>query len=300
MNAPAVTIDPGSADGSHSSAAHPGCAVPHRESSRSSTHYRQRLINVMRSENIKFRTLRSNWIPLAATCLAIIGFGLMAAAAASGSVSTSDSGPPVNSTDPVSTVLSGAQLFAVLLVAVLGVLVGAREYSSGMIRTTLAAVPARLRSLAARALVFVAWTAPTIFLAALVAFLAGNSVLESGGAASAGLGDPGVWRVLIGTTGYLVGIGLIGIFLGTMLRSIPAGLGVLLGGVLMLPGLARVLLPESWDDALKYLPSNAGSSFTSLTEPAGMLSLGAGLAVFVGWVVLAGAGAAVLLLRRDV
>ena len=300
MSTSAPAIDTELTAGTLGTADHMGFRAPERESTRPGVEYRQRFSGVLRSENIKFRTLKSNWITLAATCLAIIGFGLMAAAAASGSVSTPNGGPPVNTTEPVSTVLSGAQMFAVLLVAVLGVLIGAREYSSGMVRTTMSAVPARIRSLTARALVFTAWTVPAIFVSVLVAFVAGNAVLESGGVTSAALGDTGVWRVLIGTTGYLVGIGLIGIFLGILLRSIPAGLGTLLGGVLILPSLASVLLPDSWDSALKYLPSNAGSSFTSLTEPDGMLSSGAGVAVFIGWVLLAGIGAALILRRRDV
>lgn len=295
MNTPTPVVDPHSTAGRHSPPDHRESSTLDHESMRPSVEYRQRFSNVLRFENIKFRTLKSNWITLAATCLAIIGFGVMAAAAASGRVSTPNGGPPVNTSEPVSTVLSGAQMFAVL-----GVLIGAREYSSGMVRTTMSAVPARLRSLAAKALVFTAWTVPAIFGSVLIAFVAGNAVLESAGVASAALSDAGVWRVLIGTTGYLVGIGLIGIFLGILLRSIPAGLGTLLGGVLILPSLASVLLPDSWDTALKYLPSNAASSFTSLTEPDGMLSAGAGIAVFVGWVVLAGIGAGVMQRRRDV
>ena len=104
---------------------------------------------------------------------------------------------------------------------------------------------------------------------------------------------------MLGTIGYLVGIGVIGLCLGILLRSVGAGLGVLIGGILFLPTLASALLPDSWDSVLKYLPSNAGMSFTSLDQAGSMLSYGAGLAVFVAWCVLAVVAAAWTLVRRD-
>jgi hypothetical protein len=109
----------------------------------------------------------------------------------------------------------------------------------------------------------------------------------------------GVAGAVLGTIGYLVGIGVIGLCLGVLLRSVGGGLGVVIGGILFLPTLASALLPDSWDAFLKYLPSNAGLSFTSVASPDSMLGYGAGLGVFLGWVALAVAGAAWALMRRD-
>lgn len=254
---------------------------------------------VIASEWIKFRTLRSNWWLLGAVFTAIVAFGLISAAAATGDVSVDAGGPPLaQGGDPVSTVLSGAT-FSVLIVAVLGVLVGAREYSSGLIRVTLAAVPSRLPVLAAKLWVFIAVVTPVVLAAVLVAFFGGTAILSGAGQASAQWTDPGVLGAMLGTAGYLVGIGLLGVCLGIMFRGIAAGMGTLIGGILFLPTLATSLLPDSWDGVLKYLPSNAGQAFTSVADTGAGLGYWSGVLVFCAWVIAAVAGAVWTLLRRD-
>jgi ABC-2 type transport system permease protein len=99
--------------------------------------------------------------------------------------------------------------------------------------------------------------------------------------------------------GYIVGMGLIGLALGVLLRSTAGAVTALLAGVLVLPTLAGALLPDSWDSLLKYLPSNAGSAFTSTVPADSLLGSGAGALVFFGWIVVAIAGAAIALVRRD-
>ena len=253
---------------------------------------------VIHSEWIKLRTRRSTFYTLAGLLVTLVGFGLIAAATATGQVEADLGGPNSGASDPVSTVLTGADL-AVLVSAVFGVLVGAWEYSSGLIRTTLAAVPKRLPVLWAKSLTFAATVFPVVLVGALTVFFAGTSLLSGAGVESASWSDPGVARAVVGTAFYLVGIGLIGLALGVIFRSIAGAIGTLVGGLLFLPTLASVLLPESWDSVLKYLPSNAGLAIRSVTEDPSLLSPTVGTAVFVGWVVLALVGAAVLLKRRD-
>jgi ABC-type transport system involved in multi-copper enzyme maturation permease subunit len=254
---------------------------------------------VIKSEWIKLRTLRSTWLTLAGILFALVAFGLISALTASGAVEVTEGGPPAfGGTDPVSTVLSGAT-FAVLVVAVLGAIVGAREYSTGMIRTTLAAVPKRLPVLWGKLATFLGVLAPVILVGVLVAFFAGMAILDAGGAATVSWSDDGVARAVIGTGAYLLGLGVIGVSVGILLRSTAGAIGTVIGAVLFVPTLASALLPDSWDGVLKYLPSNAGQAFTSLTDTGSLLSPGAGMAVFAGWVLLAVAGAAVALKRRD-
>jgi ABC-2 type transport system permease protein len=252
---------------------------------------------VVRSEWIKFRSLRSNWILVGAIFAAISVFGLLAAAMTSSSGGGQE-GPGGGSTGPVDTVLVGANL-ALLLVGVLGALLGSREYSSGMIRLTLAAVPGRLNVLWAKAIVFVAVLLPVVLVALTIAFFGGMQALSAAGMPTNSLTDDGVLRVLIGAAGYLVAIGIGGLALGVLLRSIAGSIGILIGGVLFAPALASALLPDSWDTVLQYLPSNAGASFTTLVPPPGMLSPGAGALVLAAWVVAGLVGAAVSLRRRD-
>ena len=256
---------------------------------------------VITSEWIKMRTLRSTWLTIGGILFALVAFGLIAALTASGQVEMTggQGGPPgFAGTDPVSTVLAGAN-FAVLIVAVLGAIVGAREYSTGMIRTTLAAVPKRLPVLWAKLMTFVGVLTPVALVGVLVSFFAGMAILDAGGAATAAWSDDGVARAVLGTAAYLVGLGVIGVALGILLRSTAGGIGTVIGAVLFVPTLASALLPDSWDGVLQYLPSNAGQAFTSLSPGDSLLSPGAGMAVFAAWVVAAIVGAALALKRRD-
>lgn len=262
---------------------------------------RTTIARVVASEWIKLRTLRSTWLTIGGILFSLVAFGLLSALTASGQVEVADGrgGPPgFAGTDPVSIVLSGAN-FAVLIVAVLGAIVGAREYSTGMIRTTLAAVPKRLPVLWAKLVTFVGVLAPAVLTGILVSFFAGMAILDAGGAATAAWSDDGVARAVLGTASYLVGLGVLGVALGILLRSTAGGIGTVIGAVLFVPTLASALLPDSWDGVLKFLPSNAGQAFTALAPSDTLLSPGTGAAVFAGWVVLAIGGAALALTRRD-
>jgi hypothetical protein len=98
----------------------------------------------------------------------------------------------------------------------------------------------------------------------------------------------------------LAGIGVFGVAIGAMMRNTAGSIAVVVAALLVIPGLARLILPASWDtNVTPYLPSNAGAAFTSVTGSDTLLGAGAGAAVFVGWLVVLLAGAAVLIRRRD-
>ncbi|MFN8156922.1 MAG: hypothetical protein U0R68_05870 [Candidatus Nanopelagicales bacterium] len=253
----------------------------------------------IRSEWIKQRSLRSTWITTGLLMAAIVGFGLLPAYMTGHSPEAGQGGPrDVAALDTVGITMAGAQ-FGVIIVSVLGVLVGAREFASGLIRTTIAAVPKRWPVLVSKLVVFVAIVLPAILVAVLVAFFGGAALLSGAGVTTVGLGDQGVLRALLGWAAYLVGIGVIGVALGVLLRSVGTGIGVLVGGIVFVPALMMALLPESWGAVLKYLPSNAGVAITSTVSDPSLLSYGVGAAVFAGWIALAVAAAAAVLQRRD-
>lgn len=256
--------------------------------------------HVVRSEWIKATGLRATWISLASIVLIMVVFGVVSAAVSTGSVSTPQGGAPsAAGQDPVTTVLLGAN-FAVLLISVLGALTGAREYSSGMIANSFAAVPRRLPVLWGKAVTFIAVALPACLVGVLGAFTIGMAILSRSDAATASLTDGSVAQAVFGEVGYLVGIGLIGLFLGVLVRNVAGSLGLLIGGILILPQFAGLLLPDSWNTVLKFLPSNAGSAFSSVSPDAGLLGAVPGALVFAGWVILAFAGASVAIRRRDV
>jgi hypothetical protein len=131
-----------------------------------------------------------------------------------------------------------------------------------------------------------------------VAFLFASGIV-SGTHATMTISDPGVVRSLLGAGLYLGLVGVIGAALGALLRSVAGGISVLVGALMLIPGLIS-LLPSSWQDSISpYLPSNAGQSMFALTHGTTTLSPAAGLLVFLGWTALALAGAAYRLVRTD-
>ncbi|MEU6195368.1 ABC transporter permease [Streptomyces sp. NPDC047061] len=254
---------------------------------------------VLRSEWAKFWSLRSSWITLAVAVFLLVLFGTIASYTYS--AGTTAGGPPGRDTgasDAVSLALTGVT-FASLAVGVLGVLLSAGEYSTGMIRSTLTAVPRRLPVLWAKAAVLGPIALVLSTLGALAAFGLGSPGLD-GEKISLSLGDDGVLRSLAGAGLYLGLVAVFGVALGVLLRNSAGAIASLVGILLILPGLAS-LLPDSWYDTLSpYFPSNAGEAVYALHQSSDALSPGAGIAVFAGWVALTLAGAAYRLVRTDV
>jgi ABC-type transport system involved in multi-copper enzyme maturation permease subunit len=256
------------------------------------------LRRVIRSEWAKLWSLRSTWITLTLGLLFLLAFGTIAALRYK---SMSTSGQPMDPDFADATTLSLALFgvpFALIALGVLGVLTASGEYTSGMIRSTLAAVPRRLPVLWSKAAVYGVLAFVVGVVGAVVAFLIGSGVL-SGTAVAMSVTDHGVVRSLVGVGVYLGLVGVIGVALGTLLRSTAGGISALVGTFLLVPGLMS-LLPKSWRaDLTPYLPSNAGESIFALHHSAGTLSAGVGLLVLLGWTVLALGGAAYRLTRSD-
>ena len=188
-----------------------------------------------------------------------------------------------------------------LLVGVLGALAGAREYGSRMISATIAAVPRRWQVVVSKVIVLTGVVLPTALLGVLAAFGVGMGILSAGDGATVALTDDGVLRSVLGMAGYLTAIALMGLGLGILLRSVASSIGVLIGGVMVLPTLAGALLPASLDSVLKFLPSSAAAAFTTV-RGAGDEVLGApaGAAVLAAWVAVALGASVLAITRRDV
>ncbi len=258
----------------------------------------QTLGRAMRSEWVKLRTLRSTWIGLASVVVVLVGLAAAAAAFSTDPGGDGEGGMGVET--PVGIVLTGAT-FAVLLVGTLGSLAGAREYGSRMISATVGAVPRRWQVVVAKATVFGGATFAASLVGVLGAFALGMSLLSANGAPTSALTDDGVLRQVLGMAAYLTAIGLIGLGLGVLMRSVAGSVGAVVAGVIILPALAGALLPESWDALLQYLPSSAAASFTTAMGASDqVLSAGAGALVLTAWVAATLGGAALAITRRDV
>ncbi|SQD94159.1 MULTISPECIES: ABC transporter permease [unclassified Parafrankia] len=254
---------------------------------------------VLRSEWAKLWSLQSTWITLTLGLLFLFAVGIIAAVqyrSMTGPGKHLDPGLADATTQ--SLALFGVP-FALVALGVLGVLTTSGEYTSGMIRSTLAAVPRRLPVLWAKAAVHGLIAFVLSVIGVFVAFLVASGILSRTPIAMS-VTDGGVVRSLLGAGLYLGLVAVIGVALGALLRSTAGGISALVGTFLLVPSLMS-LLPRSWrTDVTPYLPSSAGESVFALHHTAGTLSAGAGLLVLLGWTALVLGGAAHRLVRSDV
>ena len=249
---------------------------------------------ILRSEARKLGTLRSTFWAL----LAAVAFNVVTAALLGAVLPGHLSAQQKATIDSVRVSLGGLHLSQVA-VGLLGVLAVTSEYSSGMIRATLAAVPQRRLLLTAKALVLAAAAAASGITACLAAYLVFQAFLPAGDAMRTTLADPGVLRAVTGAGLYLTVLALLGFGLGAILRSSAAAVAVLFG-VLFVPSLLAALLPPSWQDTIgPYLPMNAGDTIYTVRPEAHMLGPWAGFGVFCLYAVAALATGFVLIGRRD-
>ncbi len=254
----------------------------------------QRRVN--RSEWTKLRSVRSTRWTLLVALLLILGIGILACVIFESRWSHLSPDDRLRF-HPLRESLAGVN-FAQLAFGVLGVLTITAEYSTGMIRSSLSAVPRRLPVLWGKAIVFGACAFAISLPAVFAVFFIGQAVL-TGHHLNIALSHPGVLRALFGAALYLTVMGLFGLGLGAIVRNTAGGIALLVGIMFMLPPILD-LLPSSVSNSISpYLPSNAGGAVWTINPDTNTLHPWVGLALFAGYAALSIAIAAVLLLRRD-
>ncbi|MFB9377478.1 ABC transporter permease subunit [Kineococcus gynurae] len=261
------------------------------------TQRRTTFAGLLRSEWIKFTSVRSLTLTTAVAAVLVVGLGVLLSWGVGSQLGSIPEGAPAP--DTLSISMAGAQM-ATLVLAAVGVIVVAGEYSTGMVRTSFAIAPARLPVVAAKAIVLALVVTVVGAVSVLLAFLGGQAILDSYGAGHS-LTDDGVVAALAGTVGSLVGCALAGMGLGLILRNTAGAICTVLAAIFVVP-LVLMLVPESWggDTIREYWFSNAMTNAQSLVEQSGYLPAGEGVLVFAVWVLaLLGIGS-VLVKRRDV
>lgn len=252
---------------------------------------------ILRSEWIKLRSLRSTvW------SYAIVVFVSLALAALMSATIKLDGAGAIPAADQARLVLQASTFgvfFGQLIVAVLGVLVISGEYSTGMIRSSLTAVPRRLPALWAKAVVLFVTTFVVAAVSTLGAYLVASPILAGKGI-SANLLESGILLNLLAAALYLALVAVFALGLGTILRSSAGGIAAALGTLLVLPTIIQVI-PATWaTDLLPYLISSAGINMFGMNSfSTTALEPWADLLIVLGWVTVSLAGAALLLKRRD-
>jgi ABC-2 type transport system permease protein len=243
------------------------------------------------SEWTKLRSVRSTYWSLLTACAVTVGMAtLITVGLGTGNVSVDD-----EVFDAAGLSLLGVW-FGQIPFAVVGVLAATSEYTTGAIRTSLAAVPRRGALLAAKLASVGVVVAVTGTAVSFAAFFAGQAVL-AGQDRSVGLGDPGSAQAVLGASAYLITMALIGVAVGVLIRHTAAAGAVLaVLGLGLAPTLFGDLFPDRLrDNVLAYLPGPAGARISSV-YPAPVVADYLWLA---GWVVALVLLAYVVLERRD-
>jgi ABC-2 type transport system permease protein len=252
---------------------------------------------VLVSEFTKFRSLRSTMWTLLTAVVLMIGIGALFSAVTASQYHTFSPADKA-AFNPISTSLAGVT-FAVVAFGVLGVLVMSGEYTTGMIRSSLTAVPRRLPVLWGKLAVFAGMTFSISLVASFISFFLGQALLSSHHLGMS-IAAPGALRSVIGAALYITVAGLIGVTLGGLFRNTAAGIATFAGVFFVLPPLAG-LLPASVSNHLtQYLPSNAGAVIWGGAHGVNnALSPWTGFALLCGYAVVLIAAAAWRLRRTD-
>jgi len=183
----------------------------------------------------------------------------------------------------------------------MAILVMSSEYSTGTIRTTLAAVPQRGYPLAAKtALLALIGTFVGVGTAFASFFVCEPIFKHYDIPRDVSIGAPHVLRAVLGAGLYIGVMVLFALGLAVIIRHTAGAITTLVGIVFIVP-IVTQLLPDSWQEHFsRYLPANAGSAITSTVHQSNSLPPWGGFFVFVGWAALSLAVGWYLLRTRDV
>ena len=253
------------------------------------------LARVVRSELIKLRSVPSAVVTLTMAVVSIVAIGPFM------SVGLIVQDPPaaqsdLATADPAGGSLTGVSL-AAYLISALGVLMVTGEYSTGTIKTSLAAVPRRGMLVLGKALVLGLVTLVVTTASTLAAFFAAKAVLATADL-SISLSQPGVLRMVLGSALYLSVVAVFSAAFGWLLRNLAGALAALFGVMVVLPVIGFILPQAIGQKILPYLPNNAGTAVMQLT-PGGQLDPWTGLLIFIGYAVVALRAGSSVLSRRD-
>nr|WP_239096605.1 ABC transporter permease subunit [Streptomyces sp. SID11385] len=192
----------------------------------------------MAAEWIKLRSLRSTWIAHGATALAVLAINVGTAYdtyAHWGERSADGRAAYVRDGLPLQVAFTAnAALVMMLALGALGAVALLGEYSTGTIRTTFAAVPARGSVLAAKTVVVAA--VATVFGAGVAgASFAWTQAVLGGRGAGMSIGDPGALRLVLASALLAPLCAMTGLAAAALVRRTSATLIAVVVLVLVLP-----------------------------------------------------------------
>ncbi|MDJ0379391.1 ABC transporter permease [Streptomyces sp. G-G2] len=252
---------------------------------------------VLRSEWTKIRTVSSTIWTLISALVVTVGVSAGLCAVFNATFKDMKQGEQLTF-DPTLASFAGMTLGQLAMI-VFGVLVVGSEYSTGMIRTSLAAVPGRANFLLAKLTAATVLALIVGLLTSFLSFFLGQAIL---GSHSIGIGETGVLRAVVGAGLYMALTALFSMGVATLLRSSMLSLGILMPFFFLVsPILGAVGATRK---IAQYFPDQAGSkimqvvpgAMDSATPPYGPWG---GLGIMVLWVLAAVLGGYLVLKNRD-
>ncbi|MEV2232858.1 ABC transporter permease [Streptomyces phaeochromogenes] len=250
---------------------------------------------VVRSEWTKIRSVASTVWTLSLAAVVTVALGVLISLLSKNEFDDLSRNDRL-SFDPTFISFAGMSLGQLAMI-VFGVLVVSNEYSTGMIRTSLAAVPQRGTFLFSKIAVATGLAFVVALVTSFVAFFLGQAML---GSHRAQIGGPGVLRAVIGGGLYMTLIALFSMGVATMLRSPMLSLGILMPFFFLISAILGNV--DATKKVGQYLPDQAGSKIMQVVTPIDddvPYGPWGGLGIMVLWVLAAVVGGYVLLKKRD-
>jgi len=212
------------------------------------------MINVLRSEWIKLRTVKMNWI------LGLIAFAFPLIVTLLTAFFSGDESDFTGLT--LLEVLTGTTIVTTLLCGVIAAASITGEFGFGTIRPTFAAVPRRMRVIAGKGVVALGTAMILVVLVVLIGVFVGQQLAEGQGATIDFDRYPSAFSALLGTVVLAGLMSLAGYGLGMMTRSTPAAISILIVWPLIAEGLIGGLIGviTGWENVGAWMPFQAGIS----------------------------------------
>jgi ABC-2 type transport system permease protein len=250
---------------------------------------------VLRSEWTKIKSVNSTAFTLGLAVLVSVGLGMLISALTSNEFDKMSTGDKLTF-DPTFISFSGLTL-GQLAMLVFGVLVVASEYSTGMIRTSLAAVPQRGTFLFSKILVAALLALVVALVISFASFFLGQLMLGDHGT---DLGAPNVLRAVFGAAVYMTLMTMFSMGVASMLRSPMLSLGILMPFFFLVsPILGSVSATKK---VAQYFPDQAGLKVMQVVDPPSddaPYGPWGGLVILLVWVAVALIVGYALLKKRD-
>ncbi|MEV8567731.1 ABC transporter permease [Streptomyces sp. NPDC051322] len=249
---------------------------------------------VVRSEWTKVRSVQSTVWTLALTFVVTLAFGALISAVSNNQFGNLDRGDRLTF-DPTAVSFAGVGLGELALI-VFGVLVVSNEYSTGMIRTSLAAVPQRGTFYFSKIAVATLLAFVIGLVTSFLTYFLGQALL---GDHRSHIGDPGVLRAVFGAALYMMLIAAFSMGAASMLRSPMLSLGILMPFFFLVSNILGSV--SATKKVGQYLPDQAGRRITQVvfTNDDAPYGPWGGLGIMALWVVAALIGGYFLLKKRD-